>query len=354
VTSDPRLADKLADISRRGAASADEVQSITDESRPVLAAGGPECTVRVAGHPADAIGSGLRSAVRVGAVVVVHRSHRLAPGCVDGVLRDAAVESVVVIDNSHDAAVCAGIKRIRRSDQRVRYFAPPNNLGVAAGYNLGVALAGPVDFCCLVHPSVVLSLPPSAICAAMRSTGGVAAGQIVGVPGGNAINPCHQIGLSRELLALLIGQRAYQLRLHPPGDAGALIAVPRLDPSLLCVRRTDFEQLGGFDDDLELAYETADLCRRAASIGGVWLLPTVAGRRTEPSGSGHAGASCSLARAIDRTRYLRKAFGGSRLADARVAAIALAGSLLDPPTSRLRVPERIRQVAAVWDELRGR
>lgn len=320
----------------------------------MLAAGGPECTVRVAGHPADAIGSGLRSAVRVGAVVVVHRSHRLAPGCVDGVLRDAAVKSVVVVDNSHDAAVCAGITRIRRSDRRVHYFAPPNDLGVAACYNLGVALTGPVDFCCLVHPSVVLSLPPSAICAAMRSTGGVAAGQIVGVPGGTAINPCHQVGLSRELLALLVGQRAYRLRPRASGNAGVPIPVPRLDPSLLCIRRTDFEQLGGFDDDLEIAYETADLCRRAASIGGVWLLPTIAGRRTEPSTPGHAGASCSLVRAIDRTRYLRKTFGGSRLADARVAAISLAGSLLDPPTTRLRLPERSRQVAAVWDELRDR
>ncbi|PFG17458.1 glycosyl transferase family 2 [Propionicimonas paludicola] len=244
---------------------------------------------------------------RVGAIVVTHQSAPSIADCLTSILADEAVAAVVVIDNAGDEATRTVVTEVGLRDSRVCHFDPHKNLGLAGGCNLGAALLPDVDFICLVNPRLKLRRGLSELCADAPATSAVWAGAVISDQRQGMANVRQTATVHRELSRILHGERSYAAQVR--GGSDGPVKVERLSGDLLCLRRTTFEALGGFDESLELHFEDDDLCRRAQRQGGVWLLPVEAGRLIPRPGGSTPSVQDRQARAVSRVRYLRKVRG---------------------------------------------
>lgn len=237
-------------------------------------------------------------------VVVAYRSAEHIQACLEPILGDGLVSSVVVVDNSADPATKSVCRQW--ADDRLEYL-PSENVGYAIACNVGLARRrGNPEFVAVVNPDVTLS----------RSLGELAK-HSAGVRGtvfsarleqGATMNARQMVSPWRELLSALVGGRAYWLSAFKPTDP-RFVRVPQIDGSLFLVSSGEADALAGFDERFELYYEDVDYCRRANQRAGchMWV---------EPWGKHRAGASFAVAGEpafvtlrVSRLRYLRKWYG---------------------------------------------
>ena len=142
-------------------------------------------------------------------VIVAYRSAGDIRACVQPLLDDDLVTSVVVIDNSSDVATEQACRRWA-SDERFEYL-PSANIGYAAACNLGLARAkGLPRYVAIVNPDVALARPLSELAAhADRAGGSVFGARLDETAGANAR---HMVSPLREVLNAAFGSRAYELR----------------------------------------------------------------------------------------------------------------------------------------------
>jgi N-acetylglucosaminyl-diphospho-decaprenol L-rhamnosyltransferase len=72
------------------------------------------------------------------------------------------------------------------------------------------------------------------------------------------------MGMSRR------AYKQYRKTEHDPGCEGP---VPQVDAACLAIRRSVFEECGGFDEGYEFGVEDVDLCVRLAKLGTIYYLP---------------------------------------------------------------------------------
>lgn len=239
------------------------------------------------------------------AVVVAYKSAEHIGACVEPLLDDELVTSMVVVDNSSDPAT-ERVCRRWNDDPRLEYL-PSENIGYAAACNLGASRAhGTPDFLAVVNPDVALRRPLSELAQhSMTIPGTVFSARLDQSSG---INARPMAGPVREVLNALVGSRVYRMQSRlAPGKR--FVRVPQIDGSLLLVPSREATALGGFDERFELYYEDVDYCRRANLRAGCHLL-------LESWGSHPGGASFSIAGEppfitlrVSRMRYLRKWYG---------------------------------------------
>ena len=219
---------------------------------------------------------------RVGVVTVAFHSDDVLPGFV-GSLEAGSVEktALVVVDNRPDGASDAESITARAGG---RYLPLPSNPGYGGGMNAGVAaLPDSVSWVLLSNPDVVVH------------TGAIdtllAAGETddrIGAVGPAVLNsdgtvypsarqvPSLRLGIGHALFVNLWQDNPWTRRYRHDADTAP---VPRdtgwLSGSCLLVRRTAFEQLGGFDEGFFMYFEDVDLGMRLAQHG--WRI------RYEPS-----------------------------------------------------------------------
>jgi N-acetylglucosaminyl-diphospho-decaprenol L-rhamnosyltransferase len=240
-------------------------------------------------------------------VVVAYRSAGYIRACLQPLLDDDLVTSVVVIDNSSDAATEQACRRWA-SDERFEYL-PSANIGYAAACNLGLARAkGLPRYVAIVNPDVALARPLSELAAHADRTGGsVFAARLNETAGANAR---HMVSPLREVLNAAFGSRVYELRglrRHP--QRAEFVRVPQIDGSLLLIPAAEAQALGGFDERYELYYEDVDYCRRANERGGCHLWMEVWGSHQGGASSSTAGEPPFVTLRVSRARFLRKWHG---------------------------------------------
>jgi GT2 family glycosyltransferase len=160
------------------------------------------------------------------------------------------------------------------------------NRGFARAVNEGCRLARG-DWLLLLNPDVTLA--PGFLARALRTAERRAAERPeLGVVGFRLLNPdgSHQPStgpfptLSGTVARLLLPRRLRKYNLLAPAEAGP---VDWATGCCLLVRRSCWEQLGGFDRDFFLYYEDVDLCRRARAAGwGVAFEPGVSAVHHHP------------------------------------------------------------------------
>jgi GT2 family glycosyltransferase len=199
---------------------------------------------------------------------------------------DRAVSSWVVVDNS--AAELPGTQPALRAlveSLGGQYVPAPSNVGFGAGHNLALkALAGvPSDFHLLLNPDITFDatvLP--ALETAMDNQGRVALmmPQVL-FPGGENQYLCKLLPTPLDfalrrfapgpLQKIARGRMdRYELRemdLHQPAQ------IPFLSGCFMFLRRSVFEEIGGFDKSYFLYMEDVDLCRRIAAAGELLYWP---------------------------------------------------------------------------------
>lgn len=249
-------------------------------------------------------------------VVVAYRSAPTIADCVRSCLADPDVTSLVVVDNSADGATEEAVREV--GDARVVYRASPN-LGFAAGCNIGAAeLPDDVTWVAFVNPDVELERPLSGLVTRADVTSAGIVGAHVESPRSPGVPSARPaVTVRRELAKAVVGSRAYAM--EPLGDSP--VHVDQVSGALLLIRRTDFEQLDGFDERFELYYEDVDLCARAAELGGCVFVPTRWGRHVGGASAATAGERAYVAGRVSRMRYLRKVRPGA-LTEVSLGAMA--------------------------------
>jgi GT2 family glycosyltransferase len=210
--------------------------------------------------------------MRLQFVVVAYKSAGEIVGCLDSIMSDAPDgSSVVVVDNaSPDAsATLAGAY-----SKPPRVVASLRNLGFGGGCNMG-SLGSDADALFFLNPDARLRPGATALLiSALASDGSV------GVVGPRVIDPT---GESRAASAgaepslrsttghfLALGRIPGMGQLFRPvylADARVRTRPDWVSGAAMLVRKSAFEEIGGFDERIFMYMEDVDLCRRLRAKG---------------------------------------------------------------------------------------
>lgn len=162
---------------------------------------------------------------------------------------------LIVVNDGADPAIARRITAQR--SVTVRTIAPPERIGVAAGYNRGAAAASG-DLIVFMRDHVIVTagwLEGLAVCLDADPNTALAGPLSTGVSGGQNAPPPDRAPGGR------VGKSAGP-------DAESALDANRLLSFLLLVRKDVFNRLGGFDEKFAMeSYEDDDLCYRALREG---------------------------------------------------------------------------------------
>jgi len=229
------------------------------------------------GNPAR----GLVVKPMISVIIVTYHSERQIAGCLESLEKESLEKQereVVVVDNASGDGTA---ERVRRDFPWVKCMAAPHNLGFAGAANLGVRNS---------TGSALLFLNPDTVC--LEPLGPLEE-VLESHPEAVAVAPQlvdetgkPQVGFNVRRLptaASLIFELLLLNRLFPRNPVNRHYRCLDLDPSkpaeveqpagaCLLVRRSSFEDCGGFDEGFyPLWFEDVDLCRRLRQQGGTIL-----------------------------------------------------------------------------------
>ncbi|MCE5314977.1 MAG: glycosyltransferase family 2 protein [Armatimonadota bacterium] len=205
----------------------------------------------------------------VSVVIVNWNTRDLVLDCISSILanvQDLAIEIVVVDNNSSDGSVAAISERF----PKVNIIASERNLGFAAGNNLGLRSASG-DYVLLLNPDTVVlddAIRQMRDFLANRPDAGAVGCKLLNEDGSNQECFWMRFPDTRWLLK----QALYLNKLNRL-ETGALQAVNQAFPvahllgACFMMRRSQLEELGGFDESYFLYLEETDLFFRLADKG---------------------------------------------------------------------------------------
>lgn len=209
----------------------------------------------------------------VGIIIVAYNSTAVLDACLDAVVATGA--DIVVVDNG----ASSGEVPTAKPRPGVRWITNPTNRGFAGAVNQGFA-ALHCPYVLLLNPDTVLqtSLEPLRQACDLPNTAG-AGGQLLDPAGHPQVGFMVRRFPTPAVLALeaLLLNRAW-----PGNPINAGYRCLQLDYSVpqsvqqpagacLMIRRSVWEELGGFDENFwPLWFEDVDFCRRAANRGYSW------------------------------------------------------------------------------------
>ena len=268
-------------------------------------------------------------------LVVVHwRAERDLAELLDAMPDDERFE-IVVVDNSGTATVPAST--------RAKLVRPGRNLGFAGGANLGASVA---TAALLLVANADVRPEPDALAALLAGLAALpaaagAAPRLVGVDG--TPQTAWQLRALPRPAQLLQHAFFRDASRGAAGEPAAGNAVAQPAAAALALRRSAWEQLGGFDSTFHPAwFEDVDLAHRLASAGGTIAYWPDATFRHGLGGSvaplGYGAFLWHYHRNLGR--YLRKHHGRAWAATAR--ALLVVGATLRAVLLPLRRPARAR------------
>lgn len=255
---------------------------------------------------------------RVSVVMVVYRTGEALQQSVDCVLADPLVDEFVIVDNGSGPDEAERLRALARRDGRVVLIQGHGNIGFARGANLGARRASG-DLLVFLNPDAFLQ--GGCIAELVREVEACPKPCIVG---GRVLNAdrTEQRGARRgeitpvsALLSLstlsrhVPGWRRYEVHWEAETAPDRAAPVPTISGACFCMRRTDFELVGGFDEGYFLHVEDVDLCWRLRQKGGVVLFHP----KAEVIHLGHTSQVSPLKvefhKGVGLARYFRKRAG---------------------------------------------
>jgi hypothetical protein len=219
----------------------------------------------------------LQARRSISVVMVVYRTGQALEQSLACVLADPLVDQLVVVDNGSSPAEAASLRALAARDPRVVLKTGHGNVGFARGANLGAA-ASTGDLLVFLNPDAFLQ--PGCVAALARE---IEARPSLCMVGGRVLNAdrTEQRGARRgeitPLTALMsmsglakLAPSWARFEVHWEGDAlpSQATPTPTISGACFCMRRDDFDQVGGFDEGYFLHVEDVDLCWRVREAGG--------------------------------------------------------------------------------------
>jgi N-acetylglucosaminyl-diphospho-decaprenol L-rhamnosyltransferase len=218
----------------------------------------------------------LRSRRSVSVVMVVYMTGEALEESLACVVADPRVDELVIVDNGSTPAEAERLRALDGHGGRVRLLTGHGNVGFARGANLGAAKAKG-DVLVFLNPDAFLQA--GCIDALIHEIEGRATPCLVG---GRVLNAdgTEQRGARRgeitpmsavlSMSGLAKGRALSRYEVHWESDAlpDHAVATPTISGACFCMRREDFDQVGGFDEGYFLHVEDVDLCWRVRQAGG--------------------------------------------------------------------------------------
>jgi len=207
----------------------------------------------------------------VGIVTVAYRSDAVLPGFLGSIPSDAAAH-IVIVDNAPLQGDAAGLA----AKAGAQYIPLPGNPGYGGAVNAGVrALPESIEWVLISNPDVVLD--PDTI-DTLRATASAdpeiaAVGPAVLNPDGSVYPsaravPSLRTGVGHALFANLWQRNPWTLAYRRETDASdERRDAGWLSGSCLLVRRSAFDEVGGFDEGYFMYFEDVDLGYRLGKAG---------------------------------------------------------------------------------------
>ena len=215
----------------------------------------------------------------VSVVMVVYRTGEALAESLAAVLAERRVDEFVIVDNGSRPDEAAHLKRLAR-DGRVVLVQGQGNVGFARGANLGAARASS-ELLVFLNPDAFLR--DGCITELVREVEARPGPCLVGGRVLNAdlteqrgarrgeITPLSALlsmsGLARRVAAW----RGYEVHWEDQTLPAEPVRTPTISGACFCMRRDDFQGLGGFDEGYFLHVEDIDLCWRVRQAGGAVL-----------------------------------------------------------------------------------
>lgn len=204
-------------------------------------------------------------------VIVNHNTRDFLRACLESALAQPAARVSVVDNQSSDGSA----EMVRREFSGVWLYENPDNRGYGAAANQGIA-AGKSRYILLLNSDTALK--PAALEAMSEY---MERNPRVGLMGPKLLNPdgtlyrsCFPFPTPGDILLdvgnfrRVVGWMPYAHNLYlRTWDHASARRVPWVQGSALAVRRSAFEQIGGFDETFFMYYEEVDLCKRLWRTG---------------------------------------------------------------------------------------
>ncbi|MDD3836965.1 MAG: glycosyltransferase family 2 protein [Phenylobacterium sp.] len=214
---------------------------------------------------------------RVSVVMVVYMTGEALEQSVRCVLADPLVDEFVIVDNGSPGRQTAMLQALAERDRRVVLLTGHGNVGFARGANLGARKATG-EHLLFLNPDAFLQ--PGCIANLVREIESRPSPCLVGGRVLNAdrteqrgarrgdITPMTALLSLSRLARLAPALRRYEVHWECEAAPDAVAPVPTISGACFCMRRADFESLGGFDEGYFLHVEDVDLCWRVRRAGG--------------------------------------------------------------------------------------
>jgi N-acetylglucosaminyl-diphospho-decaprenol L-rhamnosyltransferase len=221
---------------------------------------------------------GAQGGLAVTAVIVDHDAGNSLQACV-GSLRAEGISEVVLVDNASSDGSAENLLAV---DPAVHLVSTGANLGYGAGVNRGVAAASESEFILVSNPDLVVH-PGSlaALSSALKTDPSLGiTGPRILQPDGTRYPSARRFpslgqGAGHALLGLVAPGNRFSRRYRMQDtDPTEITGVDWVSGACFLVRRSAFEELGGFDESYFMYAEDVDLCWRAHRAGwGVAYVP---------------------------------------------------------------------------------
>ncbi|ACG76838.1 glycosyl transferase family protein [Phenylobacterium zucineum HLK1] len=289
----------------------------------------------------------LRPRRSVSVVMVVYMTGEALEQSLGRVLADPLVDEFVIVDNGSTPVEAERLRALAERDDRVVLISGQGNVGFARGANLGARRASG-DVLVFLNPDAFLQA--GCIAELVREVEGRPSPCIVGGRVLNAdrteqrgarrgdITPVSALlslsGLSRAIPAL----RRFEVHWEDEAAPEGVAAIPTISGACFCMRREDFDAVGGFDEGYFLHVEDVDLCWRVRRQGGEVLFHP----KAEVVHLGHTSLASPLKvefhKGVGLARYFRKrAVGlGQGLAAWLLAPVVVLAAVARPIMWRMK------------------
>jgi GT2 family glycosyltransferase len=284
---------------------------------------------------------------RVSVVMVVYMTGPALEESVACVLGEPLVDEFVVVDNGSTGEEAARLQALAQRDPRVVVLSGQGNVGFARGANLGARTAKG-DHLIFLNPDAFLQ--PGCVTELVRAIDGRQAPCVVGGRVLNAdrteqrgarrgdITPMTALMSLSGLARRVRSWRRYEVHWEDEVLPAGPVSAPTISGACFCMRRGDFDALGGFDEKYFLHVEDVDLCWRVRRQGGEVLFHP----RAEVVHLGHTSLVSPLRvefhKGVGLARYFRKRAvgGGQRVAAWLLSPLVVAAAIARPILRRAR------------------
>ncbi len=249
----------------------------------------------------------------ISVIMVTYHTGSVLPVAVASVLNQEGLAELILVDNGNPPDVIAHFRQMALVDLRIKIISGHGNIGFARACNLG-AKSALGEYLVLLNPDCIL--PPEALknltSEMSRLPNTVLAGPLLLNSDGSEQSACRRPLLTpRSALMSAISEIAgfLSFRKKKRNFPDELHDVAALSGACMCIKKADYEELGGFDEGYFLHVEDMDLCFRIAKAGKrIVCVPSVRVAHLRATSSKTSNGELELHKAQGFIRYFNVNF----------------------------------------------